>query len=1240
MDVLSTLVDIQASGGAAVLRRMVSDAPTDIRDMLLALASGDEELTVTEALDPVGLIEAISDMFEPDEVLALVNGLRRWAAQSAVGRDVQPRGAATEMFESLSEVAESLGVAEYIHAPLSVLAPLVGDGWVADNLRWYSVSLKDAERSNFGQGGAVKKVRAAALQFLKQVAPGLRDAARERARVWDEPVAEPKLAQFSAALRAELVNGLVGPGPVPPVSDHPDLSLVADLVNGRVAVCLRNKPAWHLQVVGFGRPGVALMSTEPYAGHARWAIGCMLDAVHDAHHALHAPLAAMVTQPAWELLLQSLAVNSTSTPVPKSGGAQRLSFRIDEPKPGHWSVSACLHKATNSGWSRGAQVKIDAAERVHGLTKEDRRVLSAMSRARLHGENGDVATTLLPVLDELAEHPHVHATAPGSPALRLERVSAALALIEQGDDLALGVRVGQRTLSAGEGAARLREGGVVMSLDAEGGVLQYGVIAAELRPLLEGAVALSAAIPRDAWHRLIDALPAAALALGVELPESLASESLPADLQVVLRVSPEVVGARAELLVRCVASLPPMPAGHGACALVESRTAGRVLRVRDLEAELRAARETASALGLALSTDRMEQHLPTDDDVLAVLDAARAQPGLEVEWPDARLRVVGRVKSVSVSVKGADHWFSVGGNARVDEHSVALATLLTAVRNGERFVKLGPGRFASIDRELRARLERAADVLVPHGKSALGITATAGDVLEALAGDGALEADARWTAQRASLLAPVEAPTKAPRALKATLRDYQLDGFRWLHRLSSLDVGGILADDMGLGKTVQALAILLERAKRGPALIVAPTSLSDNWLAEATRFAPSLRVHLYRGADREALLEKLSAGDVLVASYDIVAMDIERLAQLGFATLIADEAQALKNANSQRARAVARLRASWRLALTGTPIENRVGDLWSIFSIVQPGLLGSWEHFRERFERPIARDQDRERLERLSSLVRPYILRRRKDEVARDLPPRIELTRTIELSDDERTLYEAQRRTALDALAGAGANEEARFAVLAAITRLRQLACDPALVHAGTRVRSSKLDALIELLDDVHQRGGRALVFSQFTSLLARVRLLLDERGMSYLELDGSTPAAARAKRVAAWQTGTERAFLISLKAGGTGLNLTGADWVVHLDPWWNPAVEDQATDRAHRIGQGKTVTVVRLVAQGTIEEAVLALHGEKRALARGVLEGAETAGKLSAAELVSLIRAGAAEDAEVARSKKQKKTR
>ena len=393
-------------------------------------------------------------------------------------------------------------------------------------------------------------------------------------------------------------------------------------------------------------------------------------------------------------------------------------------------------------------------------------------------------------------------------------------------------------------------------------------------------------------------------------------------------------------------------------------------------------------------------------------------------------------------------------------------------------------------------------------------------------------------------------------------------------------------------------------------------------------------MHLYRGADREALLDELGAGDVLVASYDIVAMDIERLAQLELATLIVDEAQALKNANSQRARAVARLRAKWRLALTGTPIENRVGDLWSIFSIVQPGLLGTWEHFRERFERPIARAQDRERLERLSALVRPYILRRRKDEVARDLPPRTELTRTIELSDDERTLYEAQRRTALDALAGAGANEEARFAVLAAITRLRQLACDPALVHAGTRVRSSKLDALIELLDELHQRGGRALVFSQFTSLLARVRLLLDERSMSYLELDGSTPAAARAKRVAEWQAGTQRVFLISLKAGGTGLNLTGADWVVHLDPWWNPAVEDQATDRAHRIGQAKTVTVVRLVAQGTIEEAVLALHGEKRALARGVLEGAETAGKLSAAELVSLIRAGAAEDTDAPRGK------
>lgn len=319
------------------------------------------------------------------------------------------------------------------------------------------------------------------------------------------------------------------------------------------------------------------------------------------------------------------------------------------------------------------------------------------------------------------------------------------------------------------------------------------------------------------------------------------------------------------------------------------------------------------------------------------------------------------------------------------------------------------------------------------------------------------------------------------------------------------------------------------------------------------------------------------------------------------------------------------VRAEARVALSGTPVENHLGELWSMFYNLSPGLLGSLERFRERFQAPIERDQDQERRAALARLIRPFVLRRTKTQVAPELPPRTEVVLTVELSRLERERYEAARKEALAAmLSRDGADPRDRFHVLAAITRLRRMACHPRLDDPSSLVPSAKLETALELLEDLAAAGQRALVFSQFTGHLALLRESLDELNRPYLYLDGQTPAPERARLVSAWATGEPALFLISLKAGGTGLNLMGADCVLHLDPWWNPAVEDQATDRTHRIGQTKPVSVVRLIAQGTIEEAVVALHAEKRALAAGLLEGAEAAGALSTRELVDLIRQGA----------------
>ena len=486
---------------------------------------------------------------------------------------------------------------------------------------------------------------------------------------------------------------------------------------------------------------------------------------------------------------------------------------------------------------------------------------------------------------------------------------------------------------------------------------------------------------------------------------------------------------------------------------------------------------------------------------------------------------------------------------------------------------------------------------------------------------------------RAVLTAAKELSPRPPQGLTATLRDYQLEGFRWLTRLAAWGQGACLADDMGLGKTVQTIALLLGRAKEGPQLVIAPTSVCWNWAAEFARFAPTLRVSSYHelaaGPARAAALQGLGKRDVLIVSYGLLVREVENLRAQRFATVVFDEAQALKNADTLRTKAARRLTADLRLALSGTPLENHLGELWSLFSVVFPGLLGSWGQFRDRFASPIERVQDPDARAALARIIRPFILRRTKAEVARELPPRTEIQVPIALSPEEHELYEDARLAAVAELTPQskdvrevrdGPDGKRRFEVLAALTRLRLLASHPRLYDPRSKVASSKMRRLLELLEELRTEGHRALVFSQFTSHLALVRQELASRGFHVQYLDGATAAAARKALVQAFQDGEGEVFLISLTAGGTGLNLTGADYVIHLDPWWNPAVEDQATDRAHRIGQTRPVTVYRLITRGTIEEKILALHSSKRALVAGVLDGTNAAARLSTRDLMELL--------------------
>jgi SNF2 family DNA or RNA helicase len=363
----------------------------------------------------------------------------------------------------------------------------------------------------------------------------------------------------------------------------------------------------------------------------------------------------------------------------------------------------------------------------------------------------------------------------------------------------------------------------------------------------------------------------------------------------------------------------------------------------------------------------------------------------------------------------------------------------------------------------------------------------------------------------------------------------------------------------------------------------------------------------------------------VIASYGLLQQDVEAFQKIRWTTIVLDEAQAIKNANTKRTQAAYQLQGDFRLVTTGTPIENHLGELWSLFRFLNPGLLFSQKQFGERFQTPIERDNDDKSRHALKKLVQPFMLRRTKNQVLQELPPRTEITLSVSLSDAEMALYEALRQQALERLSEETADgENKHLQVLAEITRLRLAACHPQLAMPGSALPSSKLQAFGELVLELRENQHKALVFSQFVKHLSLLREWLDGQGIAYQYLDGSTPMEQRKERVDAFQRGEGDIFLISLKAGGFGLNLTAADYVIHMDPWWNPAVEDQASDRAHRIGQQRPVTVYRLVAENTIEEKIVKLHALKRDLADSLLEGSDVSGKLSAKDMLEMIRAGA----------------
>ncbi len=736
---------------------------------------------------------------------------------------------------------------------------------------------------------------------------------------------------------------------------------------------------------------------------------------------------------------------------------------------------------------------------------------------------------------------------------------------------------------------------------------------------------------------IMQGLPKVALDIGADLPE-LSQIADVVDLQPIFRL--KAGGSLLEAHVHLVAAygdqeIAVRADGISPPILIKPAVEGSK-RVTCLRVDIASQQEAAQKLAsLHLSQDESGEGFIAKGDE-AIRFWTDGLPELPDDWdlfvPEDLIDTHVRPKSVSAFAKvtsGVD-WLSINLTFQSDGIAVDRNELRRCLMEGKKYVKLSDGSFAPIDpASIQAVLDREFELLSSASKQGKLSFAQAGKVtdLMKLASSSMISPGAKSLFEKLQNIEKID-PIKKPRTLKATLRPYQDDGFSWLKFIHDIGSGGILADDMGLGKTVQTIALLLavkQEEKKISALIVAPTSVVTNWQRELSRFAPTLSVALWHGPDRKDQVKEAKSSEILITSYALLRRDIDFFCEKEFTYAILDEAQHIKNPLSATAAAAKKIISKKRLALTGTPIENRLSEIWSIFSFVSPGLLGSLETFESKYGRPIE-SGDYKIAQKLQSFIHPFILRRMKQEVAKDLPEKIETDQFCDLPEEQSAIYfqvaKEVRAQVMNEVEKVGI-AKSQIQILAALTKLRQAACDPRLLGLPkefTDDDSGKLLTLRELMGNAVESGHKVLVFSQFVSMLKIIERVFKEDKINYVYLDGSTKD--REERVDRFQNDpTVSAFLISLKAGGTGLNLTAADTVIHFDPWWNPAVEAQATDRAHRIGQNKVVTVYRLIAAGTIEEKILLLKDKKQKLVSSVLsEDSGGAKKLTKADLEDLF--------------------